>query len=353
MRGLPPNLAHDDFQRHFSKQLTTTDAKLMPHRRIGYVGYKTPEDAAKAVKYYNKSFIHMSRIEVELARSVEEQSALRPSAHAALGIKRKHGTMNGTDFEENQLHVLAKKSNEAVQANEKHIKLQEFLSVMQPPAKSKVWEDQATLAAQTQIESVKVESKKATDAQTEEEYKLVPEKQRRGRESTQEIGQAHSAVEVDQVESNDTNTVLSSEEQSRPIAPEPKQVESDSDWLRSRTSRLLGLLDDDDASETVALQNDDQALKTTATEPPRESNNGDNSNEDVCERVNAQELGTIAAVTPLGDDQESLDSSGRLFIRNLAYSTTENDLQQLLQDGKYGAIEEVSHDSVSTSVCCF
>ena len=71
VRGIPPSLSADDFKRHFSKQYAITDARLIPHRRIGYVGYKTPEDAARAVKYHNKSFIRMSKIGVELARSVE------------------------------------------------------------------------------------------------------------------------------------------------------------------------------------------------------------------------------------------------------------------------------------------
>lgn len=70
IRGLPPNMNADQFQRHFSKQSSITDARLIPHRRIGYVGYKTPEDATKAMKYHNKSFINTSRIQVELARSV-------------------------------------------------------------------------------------------------------------------------------------------------------------------------------------------------------------------------------------------------------------------------------------------
>ena len=70
VRGLPPTMKADQFQQHFSKQSSITDARIIPHRRIGYVGYKTPEDAMKAVKYHNKSFINMSRIQVELARSV-------------------------------------------------------------------------------------------------------------------------------------------------------------------------------------------------------------------------------------------------------------------------------------------
>ena len=70
VQGLPQNLAADDFERHFSKKTAVTDVKLIPHRRIGYVGYQTPADAANAVKYYNNSFIRMSRLHVELARSV-------------------------------------------------------------------------------------------------------------------------------------------------------------------------------------------------------------------------------------------------------------------------------------------
>ena len=69
IKGLPPTISEDDFKTHFSRY-EITDAKLIPNRRIGYVGYKTPEDAAKAVKYYNRSFIRMSKIGVEIARPV-------------------------------------------------------------------------------------------------------------------------------------------------------------------------------------------------------------------------------------------------------------------------------------------
>lgn len=70
VRGLPPNLTADEFRQHFSKQCEITDAKLIPHRRIGYIGYKSNSDAAKAIKYHNRSFIRMFKIAVEVARSV-------------------------------------------------------------------------------------------------------------------------------------------------------------------------------------------------------------------------------------------------------------------------------------------
>jgi multiple RNA-binding domain-containing protein 1 len=74
IKGLPPTISEGDFKKHFSAISQITDAKLIPHRRIGYVGYKTPEDAEKAVKYFNRSFIRMSKIGVELARPVSNLS---------------------------------------------------------------------------------------------------------------------------------------------------------------------------------------------------------------------------------------------------------------------------------------
>ena len=77
IRGLPSNLSAEEFKKHFSKISAVTDAKYIPHRRIGYVGYRTYDDAQKAVKYFDKSFIRMSRLGVELARPVRYLSYLR------------------------------------------------------------------------------------------------------------------------------------------------------------------------------------------------------------------------------------------------------------------------------------
>jgi RNA recognition motif-containing protein len=71
VRNLPPALNEADFRKHFAlKGRDITDAKLIAPRRIGYVGYATHEDAVEAVRHFNRSFIRMSKIAVELARPV-------------------------------------------------------------------------------------------------------------------------------------------------------------------------------------------------------------------------------------------------------------------------------------------
>ena len=38
------------------------------------MGYKTPEEAARAVKYFDRSYIRLSRLSVEIARPVSFKS---------------------------------------------------------------------------------------------------------------------------------------------------------------------------------------------------------------------------------------------------------------------------------------
>lgn len=71
VKNLPPSITESDFRKHFSAEgRQVTDVKLIPNRRIGFVGYASHEDAARAVKYFNKSFIRMSRINVDFAKPV-------------------------------------------------------------------------------------------------------------------------------------------------------------------------------------------------------------------------------------------------------------------------------------------
>ncbi|KOS19207.1 Multiple RNA-binding domain-containing protein 1 [Escovopsis weberi] len=71
VKGLPPTITEAEIRKHFSaKNRDITDIKLIPQRRIGYVGYKTPQDASQAIKYFNRSYIRMSKISVESAKPV-------------------------------------------------------------------------------------------------------------------------------------------------------------------------------------------------------------------------------------------------------------------------------------------
>lgn len=70
--GLPPSCSNDQLRNHFASRFTVTDAHVLPKRRMGFVGFKSNEAAQEAVKYFNRTYMKMSRISVDLARPVRD-----------------------------------------------------------------------------------------------------------------------------------------------------------------------------------------------------------------------------------------------------------------------------------------
>ena len=77
VKGLPKYYTEDNLKKHFSQQGDVTDVKLVKSkngesRRFAFIGYKSDDAAQKAVKFFNKSFIDTSRIDVQLAKSFSD-----------------------------------------------------------------------------------------------------------------------------------------------------------------------------------------------------------------------------------------------------------------------------------------
>lgn len=70
--GLPPSCSNDQLRNHFASRFTVTDAHVLPKRRMGFVGFKSNEVAQEAVNYFNRTYMKMSRISVDLARPVRD-----------------------------------------------------------------------------------------------------------------------------------------------------------------------------------------------------------------------------------------------------------------------------------------
>ncbi|KAG5517877.1 hypothetical protein PMAC_000331 [Pneumocystis sp. 'macacae'] len=78
VKNLPRYLNEDRFKDHFSTYCGKhiTDIKFIrskngKFRGFGFIGYKTNDDALNAIKYYHNTFVDMSRIIVEHAKEVD------------------------------------------------------------------------------------------------------------------------------------------------------------------------------------------------------------------------------------------------------------------------------------------
>ena len=335
VKGLPLNLTLDDFRKHFSKQSAITDAKLIPRRRIGYVGFKTPEDAARAVKYHNKSFIGTSKIGVELGRSIGDQYALG----MGMGI-RSNNSCNREHADVQEYGPKSSKDNEERKRKREGLaesKLQEFLEVMRPPSKSNIWEEpNAETSPIAALPTPIVEDDVARVGQSGEDHehtakKRKKEKPREGRDAVR--AEPPELVGMPKVEAKTVSRDgdLSQDAKKEPLAQ--VSAVSDADWLRSRTSRLLGLMDDDDVQVT-ALAEDAPAEKANLSEVPEPVK--DDSISDAS--VQTEEKLEIEGATL----ENNTVNNGRLFVRNLTYTVTEEDLRSHFEDQGSGTIHEVS-----------
>jgi len=343
VKGLPPTFTDAEFRRHFAHNRDITDAKIFPNRRIGYVGYRTPEDAQKAVKYFNKTFIRMSRIGVELARPIQDAKSVKQNTSAPTA-RRQSGA--GEDaLKENEL----KRKREGEAKEEEDPKLKEFLDAYKPKSKRKAWE----------AEGMEVPAKDAaepdvdvTDAvaggQSDDEYEVVPKKAKRAKHEP-------DAPVVAQKDAQDTaDTPPEPEQQDVPMPDTEKSpteggandaskpAVSDADWARSRTSRLLGLLDEDE-EEVAATRQQAGAMSDSDVEEAYVEPKG-------AKEPRRDEEAVSSMPTPPSEDQEApskathnnfekAESSMRLFIRNLPYDVRQADLQ--VEFEPFGFLEEV------------
>ncbi|KAJ9530616.1 hypothetical protein QJQ45_014764, partial [Haematococcus lacustris] len=89
IKNIPKYLSEAQLKQHFAAKGDVTDVKIMRtrdgvSRQLAFIGYSTEEQAAAAAKYFHKTFIDATRIEVEFARKYQDPALARPwSKHSA------------------------------------------------------------------------------------------------------------------------------------------------------------------------------------------------------------------------------------------------------------------------------
>jgi multiple RNA-binding domain-containing protein 1 len=330
IKGLPPSITEADFKKHFSSGgREVTDARLFANRRIGYVGYKTPEDAQSAVKYFNKTFVRMSRIGVEVARPIGESNPGRPGGRAPTAARESHEVPTTAPNAHNDAN--------AAPSAEEDPKLKEYLEVMKPKSKKRTWENDDALL-NSKDDSVPAEHHMAVDAgASDDEYEEVPRKNKRTKVDSPSNEQAQVEATPAEVAEPPSNQV---EETAQDNAAGNAPV-SDADWARSRTSRLLGLLDDEEEEEEVGRPKARAASVSSSDMEDAPSKTGPTRT--TTTTTTTEPVTAPPPTEPTQPDTEAeptgVRASMRLFVRNLPYGVQEADLQSEFEP--YGNLEEV------------
>ena len=276
------------------------------------------------------------------------------------------------DEEKMWLSVKQNEDQEAPQA--RNPKLEEFLNVMAPSSKSKTWANEDSVGMRSSVPEEPLITSNSDKEGSDDEYQTVSKKRKRSSGEEEDEGYASRAKSprVSPLEGSTVETSLvkkidepasdfhafpeddkEAEEGDVEIVTESAPPVSDSDWLRSRTSRLLGLVDDDefDEGEKNQLENQvpsrTQRLESTAKQkasppglqvPDAASHHTEKTEEAQTQASNHDRFEKRSATdrTPMVAEAEK---TGRLFIRNLPYSATETELRDHFSS--HGEIEEV------------
>lgn len=140
---------------------------------------------------------------------------------------------------------------------------------------------------------------------------------------------------VDASGEDNTTTEQAMDQEQPAVQEEEQQPVSDTDWLRSKTSRLLGLLDEEEQAEF----NSAAQRPTDSTEPAADAE-VDTENAEADHSPAAADAAEPAKTPEVDTNIENIRISARLFVRNLSYDTKESDLEPVF--APFGRIEEVS-----------
>ncbi|XP_053492038.1 probable RNA-binding protein 19 [Ictalurus furcatus] len=166
VKNLPNGMKEERFRKMFAAFGTLTDCGLKftkdgKFRKFGFVGFKCEEDASKALKHFNKSFVDTARVTVEFCTDFGDPNKARPwSKHSRqLDRTKDEQKPEGEKRDENKgkkekkpLDVLGELKNDEG--------FQEFLAVHKNRTQVPTWANDA-------VEAGTVEKSKETEKKKE------------------------------------------------------------------------------------------------------------------------------------------------------------------------------------------
>lgn len=125
IKNLPKNIKEERIRSIFSVKGELTDVKLChtkdgKFRRFGFIGYKTEDQAKAALQHFNSSFIDTSKITVDFAKSLGDESLPRPWSRYSEGSSANDRLKNKKEKKAEELKDRVSKPKEAKDASDTH-----------------------------------------------------------------------------------------------------------------------------------------------------------------------------------------------------------------------------------------
>ena len=167
VKNLPKEITEERLSKHFSSQGTVTDVKLMrtkdgAFRKFAFVGFQDDTQGLKAMNYFNKTFIDSSKMVVELALAFGDKELARPWSKYSTGSSANNEKEDDTGNRKKRKKL--KSTGESEESGEDE-GFKEFLDAHKK--QRTLWGNDETVMTPTNVSSKK---KAEPDSSSDEEY---------------------------------------------------------------------------------------------------------------------------------------------------------------------------------------
>lgn len=331
IKGLPKYFNEGELKGKFQTQgLVPTDVQLRRNvhgesRRFAFIGFKNDEDAQKAVEYFNGSFMDTCKVQVELAKTFVDPTV--PKSWKEKSLERKEylqrieeKVARAEERRNSKRRKVDKKKKGIVDESNKELK--EFMDVMKPAIQQKSWNNglEANVDGAPSTQELNVALGEPAEKESDDEYEDFGKKQEANDDDEEMI-----TLDKKQNEEVDEPMMSLDQLESQPETEEPPAVEevkvvdeeiNDMDWFMKHRTRIKEV----DTTEPAP------ALAPETTEIVEEEAAASDSEPEV-------------ELTQEEQNMQKVLETGRLFLRNINYSTTEADFTELFSP--FGALKEV------------
>ncbi|KAI5426732.1 hypothetical protein KIW84_032237 [Lathyrus oleraceus] len=334
VKNLPKYAAEDQLKELFSQKGEITDVKLMrtkngKTRQFAFIGFRTDQEAQEAIRYFNRSYLGTLRITCEEAQKQGDAKLRRPWSRHSTKIDNKVVTPEANN------HAKAKGQGDYSKDIDDP-KLQDFLQVMQPRAKSKLWGNDTSVVSNDGNNQATLN--KETKGTSVANHHILSVSQVDGLPNNLESDKSHE-LKHDKVIS-DMDYFKSK------VTTEWSDSESSDDENDDGNSDLASSDDDDKDSHIHVSEHDENCGNNPSQRTPKSGaqkldleGQEDTFREDVANdksQVNATEEGGQLS-NP--EDKKGVSESCRLFVRNLPYTTSEEELEEHFS--QFGSVSQV------------
>jgi multiple RNA-binding domain-containing protein 1 len=212
--------------------------------------------------------------------------------------------------------------------------------VYQAPSKTNMWTngdiqtDVPVAANEESVPAVVV-----PEDESDDDYQVIAKKPKTAVDpASTSTPDVTSKTTTEDSSTDSTRDVATQHDQDMDVIEETAQPDrgpvTDDDWLRSRTNRLLELVEDDE-QPAPAVSSPQHEVPESA--PPAVAEEAEGQEQSEVQMSEAQAL-----EVPASDEVDKIRETGRLYLRNLHFEVTEEELRGHFS--KYGSLEEVSHN---------